>query len=178
MGKKSPKADRGDLILARVLREREWAHAGWLAHKSWTQLRVEASRSEAQGGLGYDLSIQALKGLVEQARADRGDLKLDRDAHIERELHDLDLVQQEAARAIVEQRQNPPVDAQGNIKPFALDAAKFYADIGDKRRRLLGLDEAVKVEASVTHRDAVVDELNAMLARLGEAPIEEEAPKP
>jgi hypothetical protein len=167
-----PEHDRDAVILARVLREREWCYAGWLAHKTWTQLRVEAARPESEGGLGYDLSIQAIKGLVEAARADRGDLHLDRDAHIERELHDLELLQQEAMRAVIEQRNSPPVDAQGNLKLFAIDAAKFYAELGEKRRKLLGLDAATKIEAEVTHRDAVTEELNAMLARAGREPIE------
>ena len=41
---KKRKADPGELLAARIVREREWAYGGWLAHKSWTQLRIEANR--------------------------------------------------------------------------------------------------------------------------------------
>jgi hypothetical protein len=180
MSKKPPKAKRAsessdDLLLARVLHEQEWAHARWLAHEPWAIMRQTAQRSPAEGGLGYDVSLQALKGLVEGYRARVGDLSADREAHLERELHDLDMLQREAARAIMEQRQAPPVDAQGNVKPFAIDAVKLYADLGEKRRKLLGLDAATKIEADVVHRDAVTEELNAMLVRIGESPIEVES---
>jgi hypothetical protein len=158
-----PEHDRDAVILARVLREREWCYAGWLAHKTWTQLRVEAARPESEGGLGYDLSIQAIKGLVEAARADRGDLHLDRDAHIERELHDLDVAQQLALSSLKK---------AASIGALDVHAAKLYAELGRDRRKLLGLDAATKIEAEVTHRDAVTEELNAMLARAGREPIE------
>lgn len=158
--------DRDEIIAARVMREREWAYAGWLQHKTWTQLRVEASRPEREGGLGYDLSIQALRGLVEQARADRGDLTLDRAAHVERELHDLDLVQQ---LALVSIRKATELGA------FDVAATKLYLEVGERRRKLLGLDAATEVKVDVTNHDAVTEELNAMLARAGRPPIEESA---
>ena len=149
--------DPDELLVARVVREREWAYGGWLSHKSWAQLRIEAQRPESEGGLGYDLSQHALKGLVEQARAERGDLHLDREAQVERELHDLDLVQQLAAARMRQAAKVGGLDVHGT---------KLYMEAGAQRRKLLGLDAAVKVEAEVTHRDAVNDELEAMLARL------------
>jgi hypothetical protein len=166
--KRKAKTDHGDeLLAARVVREREWAYGGWLAHKSWTQLRIEANRPTEQGGLGYDLSIQALKGLVDQERAARGELRMDRDAHIERELHDLDVVQQIAAAELRRAAE------AGWMHDKALGR---YVDIGRERRKLLGLDAAQKIEAEVTHRDAVTDELNAMLGRLDLPPIKETQP--
>jgi hypothetical protein len=179
MSKKPPKAKResessDDVLLARVLHEQEWAHGRWLAHEPWIAMRQTAELPPERGGLGYSLSLQALKGLVEGYRARVGDLSATREQHLERELHDLDMLQREAARAILEQRQAPPVDAQGNIKPFAIDAVKLYADLGEKRRKLLGLDAATKIEADVVHRDAVTEELNAMLVRAGRDPIEVE----
>ena len=159
MSKKTPKADPngGYLLAARIVREREWCYAGWLAHKSWTQLRIEAGRPESAGGLVYDLSIQAIKGLVEQARAEHGDMRLDRDAHIERELHDLDVVQQLAAASMQKAARVEALDVHGT---------KLYLDAGAQRRKLLGLDAATKIEAEVVHRDAVMEELDAALARL------------
>lgn len=171
MGKKkrapeAPTDTAADLIAARVLVEQDWAYAQWVQHATYQQMRVRVSEPPPRG-LGYDLSLEALRGLVAGYRARAGDLAMTREEHRERELHDLDILQQEAARAMLEARQNPPVDAQGNIMPFALNAAKLFADLGEKRRKLLGLDEPVKVEADVTHRDAVMEELDAMMTRAG-----------
>lgn len=162
--KSKRKADPGaDVVLARTLVEQEWAHGRWLQHESWTQMRVTAGRPPSDGGLGYDLSIQALKGLVDGYRQRVGDLTATREQHIERELNDLDLAQQLALRSMAKGAEAGALDVHGT---------KLFVDIGRERRKLLGLDAATKIEADVVHRDAVTEELNAMLVRAGRPPIE------
>jgi hypothetical protein len=160
-----PEADAApaaDLIEARVAVEREWCYAGWLTHKTPRQLAAESMRPAERGGLGYYLGVPAVRGLIEQARADHGAL-VNREAQVERELHDLDLVQQ---LAMASMRRAAEVEA------LDIHAMKAFTEAGAQRRKLLGLDEATKVEATVTTRDAVTEELNAMLARAGRDPIE------
>src|SRR5690606_28949064 len=89
----TPKA--GPLLEQRVVRERAWAYAAWMSRVSWSAMRAMANRPESEGGLGYDLSESALKGLVDQAKADRGDLTMSREQRIERQSAELD----ERARA-------------------------------------------------------------------------------
>ena len=156
MGKKKH-ASPDALLEARVLRESEWAYRGWLAHKTAAQLRIEANRSPADGGLGYDLGIAAIRGLIEKGRELHGEQAQHRDAMIERELLDLDLVQQLAGASMRKAAEASALDVH---------ASKLYLDAGAQRRKLLGLDAATKVEAEVVHRDAVMEELDAALARL------------
>lgn len=166
MGKKkrTPEApEPTDLVAVKVLREQDWAYAQWLEHTSWQGMRVKANRPPDEGGLGYDLNLAALRGLVDGYREREGLVELTRAEARERRAHDLDLVHR-AARASLRK-----AAAAG-----ALDekAAKLLLDVGRDEAKHYGTDEPVKIEAEVTNRDAVTDELNAMLARLGEKPVE------
>jgi hypothetical protein len=156
-----------DLVAVKVMREQEWAYAAWLAHVPFAQMRVEVAKPPSEGGLGYELSVQALRGLVTGYRARVGDLSATREEQIERELHDLDAIQRAAGLSLARAEAAEALDVH---------AAKLYLDAGAQRRKLLGLDAAVKVEAEVTHRDAVAEELNAMLGRAGRDPIGTDAP--
>lgn len=51
-----------------------------------------------------------------------------------------------------------------------LQALREYRTAGESRRKLLGLDAPAKTRTEVVNRDAVTDELNAMLARASGEP--------
>lgn len=164
MGKKK-RAEHADLVSVRVMREQDWAYAQWLEHVSWQGMRVKASAPPEHGGLGYDLSLAALRGLVAGYREREGLVELTRAEVRERRGHDLDLLHR-AARASMRKA----------AEAGALDvhAAKLLLDVGRDEAKHYGTDEPVKIEADVTTHDAVTEELNAMLARAGRPPIEVE----
>ena len=172
MGKK---AKRAELISVKVLHEQRWAYERRLEHLSYHEIRVLSANMPEHGGLGYDVSEHRLKGLVAGYRERMAEVEAEElGEHRARELHDLDMIQREAGRAIDATRANPPVDAQGNLITFNDKAVARYLEVGRERRKLLGLDQPVKAEIEVTTRDAVTEELNAMLARAGRPPIEVE----
>lgn len=156
-------SDRGELLARRIVHEQEWAYARWLEHRSYRQMRIMANAPIAEGGLGYDLSLDALRGLVAGYRETHGEQTMTRAEHIDRELHDLDLAQQLALASMRKAADAGALDVHGT---------KLYAELGAQRRKLLGLDMPAEVKVDVTNHDAVTEELNAMLARLGEKPIE------
>lgn len=187
----TPKADRNrDLIEARVLREREWAHAAWLSRLSWGAMRRLANLPEVEGGLGYDLSEQALKGLVLAARNDRGDMAMGRDERIERQAaevderarsarHDFAAAYSKAAaldRAIAD-FEVYDMDTAAALRALIQERTALAYDLERADRRLdsihareaklFGLDAPTEAKLEVTSRDAVADELNAMLERAG-----------
>lgn len=165
MGKKHRAEPRegADLIAVKVMREQDWAYERWLEHLSYQQMRVRAAWTPSDGGLGYDLSIAALRGLVAGYREREGIAELTRAEVRERRGHDLDLVHR-AARASMRKA--------ANVGALDVHAAKLLLEVGRDEARHYGTDEPVKIEAEVTTRDAVADELNAMLARAGKDPIE------
>jgi len=181
----TPKADH--LITERVAREREWAYEAWLARLSFTQIRQLANRPESDGGLGYDLSPEALKGLVRKAREDRGDLTMSREERIERQAAEVD-ARGRAAREDYDAARRELRKPKPKRKDFVEDADYLAAvgvwsktveanarlvDSADRRlesvhareAKLFGLDAPVAATLEVTTRDAVTDELNEMLAR-------------
>jgi len=139
-----------------------------------------------RGGLGYDLSEHALRGLVVgYVESARETLTEERGVYIARELADLDL--QHRALAAVLARS---IDAAESTKVAAalgydslaqllkeapdaavpLDARQITAllrelrAVGESRRKLLGLDAPLEARVEVTSRDGVMAELEAMLA--------------
>ena len=198
----TPKASSNtDLIAAQTMREREWCHARWLERMSFSAIRRAANLPESEGGLGYDLSEQAVKGLVLAARADRGDMTMGRDERIERQAAEVD-ERARAARndfaaayrkaaaiddAIEALRESDEriLDPMGYANAMSRLVAKrdqHAADLerADKRldavhareARLFGLDAPTEAKLEVTTRDAVADELNAMLERAGRKPVD------
>lgn len=163
MTPKKKRRDGDELLARRVVHEQEWAYARWLEHRSYHQMRVMAGKPVSQGGLGYDLSLDALRGLVAGYRETHGEQTMTRAEYIERELHDLDVAQQLALASMQKAADAGTLDVHGT---------KLYAELGAQRRKLLGLDMPAEVKVDVTNHDAVTEELNAMLARLGEKPVE------
>lgn len=186
----TPKADRTALIEARVAREREWALAAWEARLSWVNMRIAANQPVEAGGLGYDLSESALKGLVTKAREDRGDLSMTRGERVERQSLEVD-ARARAARLDMERayangtkiepprREDfyDPLEWANALAAYAravqattaaVESADRRLDAAHKREAALhGLDNPAELKIDVTHRDAVDAELNDMLARLG-----------
>jgi len=168
----TPKANGTDIIAVRVMREQRWAYERRLEHLSYPKIRNLANRSERDGGLGYDLSEHALKGLVsgyiERMReVDEVDLA----EHRARELADLDLEQRRldlvaslAAESMVNARAIQALDVHAG--KLVIGATRERRAVGESRRKLLGLDAAQRIEADVTVHNAIDEELNAMLARL------------
>jgi hypothetical protein len=163
----TPKASKrkhsDELIAVKVMREQDWAYERWLEYVSYQAMRVQAAHPPAEGGLGYDLSLAALEGLVKGYREREGLSELTRDEARERRAHDLALVMRSARASM-----------RNAAKVGALDvhATKLMLEAGRDLAKHYGTDQPITVEANVTHRDAVTEELNAMLVRLGEAPIE------
>lgn len=154
------------LLEARVATEREWAYARWLERLTWAQMRQAAILPPERGGLGYDLSPSALKGLVTQARADMGDTAMSREERVERMQAENDSMMRQLKAEIAE-----AVKTWGTIPE---KAAKLLLDYQKREVELHGLAAATQVEATVVHKDAVTEELNAMLVRAGRKPIEVE----
>lgn len=187
-----PKVPRGDLIAVRTLREQRWAYERTLEHLSYREMRALANRKPKHGGLGYDLSEQALKGLVRGYRERMADVEEHTLAeHRERELADLDaLHRQLAALATPIDLERAAVVAKhfgyDSIEAFVVDnpTADVWRDdgariralrerraVGESRRRLLGLDAPVSAKVEITMRDAILDDLNAALAAADLEPL-------
>lgn len=158
-----PPASRAELIEARVLREREWCFAAWMARMSWQTMRAAAAEPPERGGLGTVFSVSALRALVKEAREDRGDVNMSRDERIERQSFEIDerirLARHDLAAAV----------DLGDPKLVESAEKRLQVAMRDERD-LFGLDAAKRLEAEVTTRDGVIEDLNAALAAIGEAP--------
>jgi len=183
-----------DLVAAAAHHEREWCYELWLARSSFSQIRIQANRPAELGGLGYDLSLNAVKGLVLAAREARGDLGMSRVERIERQAAEID----ERARAArydfgaaytraaaldraIDGFEVYDADTATALRGMLAERAALGADVERADRRLdvaqareaklHGLDAPTEARLEVTTRDAVTEELNAMLARVhtGEA---------
>ncbi len=144
-------------IEARVLREREWVYEAWLARLTFTQIRTLANAAPADGGLGYDLAITAIKGLIEQAKADRGETTMGKAERAERRQAERDELARHARARLREAAAKQGADD---------DAAKLLLTVHKAEREEFGDDAASRHEVEVTNRSAVDAELEAMLARL------------
>jgi|SRR5690606_34444652 len=195
---KTPKHEKAaELVAEQVARERAWAHARWFERLSWVQIRQAANLPADEGGLGYDLSVQAIKGLVQQARSEAGDLTMGREERIERQLIEVDALARAARRdldaayaraatlddAIAGYVVHDREDAEALASMAAerrqiareLESAQRRLDSAQEREtKLAGLAAATELKVDVTTRDAVTEELNAMLERAGRKPVEAE----
>lgn len=186
----TPKAAKLDALLeARTAHEQTWALELWMGRHTWAQMRRLAGAPPEKGGLGYDLSESALKGLVAGAREARGDLTMGRAERIERQAAEVDeraraarhdfAAAYERVRALDAAIVEAP-DAE-TVRDLVAQRAGVAADLerADRRldavhareARLFGLDQPAELEVKVTQHDALVDELNAQLARAGKKPI-------
>lgn len=150
----------GDLISAQLAAEQRWAWSAFLAGVN-PNVAALASRE----ALGYELSPQAFRGLVEGYRAANGIARINRDARIEQQLFVLD-EQQRTLRGIIASRE------RGDTMALDLDGRKELRAVLDQIAKLEGLYAATKVEADITTHDGTLDQLNAALVALGEAPVE------
>lgn len=183
MGKKG-RPKREALIAVRVQREEAWAYARHLEHLSYRAMRA-AALADPPHGLGYDLSEQMLKtrvtGYLERMRETLTD---DREAYIARELNDLDAQHRALMRLLVDGvdlkattmlaagrgygsaaelvKAEPGLAVPLDVATTTLLLRELRA-VGAERRKLLGLDAPIAAKLDVTHRDAVAQELAAML---------------
>ncbi|MTU33564.1 hypothetical protein GMD41_12570 [Parasutterella excrementihominis] len=180
---------RDELIEAKVIREEDFALEAWRARVPFPEMRRRALSE-----LGYAISESGLRALVKSARARVGDLAMTRDERIERQQAEID---ERAARASFDLRkwhalaQEPQPDrAEYADTAEHRDALAGWAKrvevankaIADADRRLqaamkdereiYGDNAATKIEAEVTTRDGVLDDLNAALVSLGREPVE------
>lgn len=190
-----PKVKTSELIALRVMREQQWAYDRRLEHLSYREMRSLANRPPEHGGLGYDLSEQALKALVDgYVERMRETLEESREQQIARELADLD----KQHRALVMMLGGNDAAATAKLQSTLAatleltlaDVQATYPDlvvprddkvilaalaqlrqVGESRRKLLGLDAPTLAKVDVVHHDAVAEELNAMLARAGRDPV-------
>lgn len=162
MGKTSDA--RTALIEARVVREREWMHARWMERMSFRQISAAAAMPVELGGLGIMVSPAGCKAMVNAYREDRGDVTMGRDERRERQSDELD----EMARGIRHELATT-LEVTGRVDLKLVDA---LLAIGKREADLHGLAAPTEIKAEVVHRDAIIDELNAELAALGEATVE------
>lgn len=185
-----------DLVETRVARERDWALEAWNSRLTFPQIRALAQRPVSEGGLGYAISLSGIKGLVQAARNENGDLTMSREERAARQADEVDVRARfarqdlEAARA---QLMRPKPDRAEYLDPVeyglaitsywkAIEAATKLVESADRRlesaqareSRLHGLDAPTRIEAEVTQRDGVLDDLNAALIALGREPVEVE----
>jgi hypothetical protein len=163
--RRPPKAsDNAAVILARVEHERAWAHALWMQRATYGQISAASVLPPSEGGIGVHVSPAGCRAMVAAYRETRGDVTMSRDERLERQSDEIDELMRQLRREIAEYVEREGVIPESRFK-MLLDAGKREAD-------LHGLAAAQKIDATVTHRDGVIDELNASLAALGREPVE------
>jgi hypothetical protein len=162
MGKKKHRPEAA-LIEARLVREREWCYARWMERMTFRQISAASALPIEQGGLGVHLSIQATRNMVAAYREERGDVTMSRDERRERQSDELD----ELARSI--RAQLAKVKAEHGIVDLKLTDALLA--IGKREADLHGLAAATEIKAEIVTRSSIDAEIDAMLARMGEAPL-------
>lgn len=192
MSKKPPKAaSRAELVEAKVIREEDYALEAYRARVPFPEMR-----RRFLDDFGYAVSESALRALVQSARLRSGDTVVTRADRIDRQQAEID------GRARLARFDLGKWSAQANeAQP---DRAEFYdaaeyrdalvawtkrvevankaIDAADRRlaaamkdeREIHGDNAATKIEAEVTTRDGVLDDLNAALVALGREPVEAE----
>lgn len=201
MGKKKrsakttpPTLTGAELVEMRVIREEDWALEAFRARVTFPEMRRLALAPPEMGGLGYALSEHALRSLVAQARKRHGDTNVTREERVERQQMEID-ARARAARfdlsrahaalseAKPDRAEYPEPDeytAALSLYWKKIEAASKTVESADRRlaqamrdeRDLHGLNAATKIEAEVTTRDGVLDDLNAALVALGREPVD------
>lgn len=164
--KKKRRFDGREVAELRIEESKRWAYERRLEHLSYREIARLSIEAPENGGLGYYLGPDALKGRVTKYREDMAvSLGEDLAEHRERELADLDSIQRYARAAMAK---------AAAVGAFDEKATAAFMRAGESRRKLLGLDAPVESKLDVTVHDGVTDELNAMLAEAGIPPIESE----
>ncbi len=163
----SKKSDaRTALIEKRVLEEQAWAYDQRIVRGlSWHAIRGLAMRPREHGGIDRVLGIGTLKDLVAAHRAAQGDIVGTRDERVERrqlEYDELALLARSALAAKANDPMYPGLD---------VNAAKVLLEARDREAKMHGDDKPVESKVEIVSRDAVLDELNAELAAMGERPV-------
>jgi hypothetical protein len=166
MGKKKhakrEAAARTELLVAKVATEQRWAYARWVDHVPFPTMAADSMRPVEEGGLGYYLAAGVLRTLVASYREEQGDILGTRDEQRERDAITLDRLEANAARAVARAAELGALDVH---------ATALILKVQERRAKLLGTDSPTEVAASVTVRDGVAEELNAMLERAGKKPL-------
>jgi len=189
---KPSKATRAEVIVVKVMIEQEWAYARYLEHYSYPDMRKLVSRPTHEGGLGYDLSQHALKGLVSgYLERMRDTLVVTPAETMARELADLDAqhrayaalcdpIDRAASLVVARSVGYQTVDELLEYRPelvrlrddkVIIAALSQMRAVGESRRKLLGTDAAGKLEVTINDDAKVYAELNEMLVRQGAKPI-------
>lgn len=151
---------QGELVAIRTLREQDWAYEAWRQRLSIPEIARRSALSEADGGLGYALSVQQVRTRLDGYR-DRMKpiLEANAAASRDRQLAELDELSRLAQAALAKAAGGGTIDVA---------AAKLLLDIHAREAKLLGLDAPTAVVAEVVTRDAIIEELATELAALGE----------
>lgn len=159
----SKKSDaRTALIEARVVLERAWVYERRIHDgMPWPAIRSLALRPDELGGIGRNYGIATLRGMVAAHRADQGEVVGTREERLERRQHEYDVLALGARAALARKASDP--DYPG----LDVNAAKLLLDVRAAEAKMHGDDAATKIEAEVTTRDGVLDDLNAALAAIG-----------
>lgn len=154
---------QGELIAIRTIREQEWTYNAWRQRLSFAEMARRSSRAESDGGLGYGLSEQQIKGRLDGYR-ERMKPFLEANAVTarERQVAELDELSRLAQAALAKAAAGGALDK---------DAARLLLDIHAREAKLLGLDAPSTFVAEVVTRGAILDELNEALAAMGETPV-------
>lgn len=161
MGKKSDA--RTALIEKRILEEQEWAYEARIVRGlSWHAIRGLALRPREHGGIDRNVGIGTLKDLVAAHRAAQGDVVGTRDERVERRQIEYDELALLARASLVKAAELEAVD---------IHAAKLLLDVRAAEAKMHGDDRPAEIRAEIVTRDAVLDELNAELAAMGEQTI-------
>lgn len=159
----SKKSDaRTALIEARVVLERAWVYERRIHDgMPWPAIRALALRPDEAGGIGRNYGVSTLRGMVAAHRADQGEVVGTREERLERRQHEYDTIALGARAALARKASDP--DYPG----LDVNAAKLLLDVRAAEARMHGDDMPTKIEAEVTTRDGVLDDLNAALAAIG-----------
>lgn len=161
----SKRAVGTDLLEQRVAFEQQWIYDAHLAGHTKPHIRALAMRPASEGGLGRIITFSEIRAAIDAIRQSNGSIIGTKDERVEKAslLLDEQIELALAARAQAAAMDPPRID---------YDAEKMLQAALDRKSKLHGDDAATRIEADVTHRDAVTEELNAMLIRAGRDPVD------
>lgn len=170
------------MVLAQVAHERRWTYEHWMDHVPIGEMRRLSAHDPDRGGLGYELSESALRGLLRMAQAENGVGEHDKAVELARELEDIEAetltvngsIQRLGASILDLAEMSDGRVIHEKAELLLYKALQRRAVLRDQRVKLLGLNAPEKSEVDVTIHDAVTDELNAQLAALDLPPIRDE----
>lgn len=149
-----------EVIVAKIAIEEQWAYDNKIARLSFAQMSQVAELPPARGGLGYPIPASTLR----QRAADyfdriKGTLQTGVDERRARQEGEIDELIRLAVADIRTAR------AAGDVKASA-EAEMRLLRYQEREAKIFGTDAPQRIETEVTTKDAVTEELNAMLARL------------